>query len=46
MIQDGEEEEVQEAATRIEHLMGRKAELRFAFIQENAKFVGAEALDV
>ena len=41
-----EEEEVQEAATRIEHLMGRKAELRFAFIQENAKFVGAEALDV
>ena len=41
-----EEEEVQEAATRIEHLMGRKAELRFAFIQENAKFVGADSLDV
>ncbi|MEX0924108.1 MAG: DNA topoisomerase IV subunit B [Rhodovibrionaceae bacterium] len=40
------EDEVQEAANRIEHLMGRKPELRFAFIQENAKFVGAETLDV
>ncbi len=40
------EDDVERAATRIEHLMGRKPELRFAFIQENAKFVGADSLDV
>jgi topoisomerase-4 subunit B len=33
-----------EAADIIERLMGRKPELRFAFIQENARFV--EELDV
>ncbi|MGO1117684.1 DNA topoisomerase IV subunit B [Rhodovibrionaceae bacterium A322] len=31
---------------RIEHLMGRKPELRFAFIQEHARFVSEDALDV
>ena len=41
-----EEDDVEEAAKRIEHLMGRKPELRFKFIQENAKFVENEALDV
>jgi len=30
----------------IERLMGRKAEARFQFIQENAEFVGADALDI
>ncbi len=28
-----------ETENLVEHLMGRKPELRFAFIQENAKFV-------
>ena len=28
-----------ETESLVEHLMGRKPELRFAFIQENAKFV-------
>ena len=31
---------------RVEQLMGRKPELRFAFIQENARFVAADELDV
>jgi len=35
-----------DAARTVERLMGRKPELRFAFIQERAKFVGAEELDV
>jgi topoisomerase-4 subunit B len=35
-----------DAAKTVERLMGRKPELRFAFIQERAKFVGAEELDV
>ena len=30
----------------VERLMGRKAEERFLFIQENAAFVGEEALDI
>ena len=29
-----------EAADRVEQLMGRKAEARFKFIQENASFAG------
>ena len=33
-----------EAEDLVERLMGRKPELRFAFIQENAKFV--QELDV
>jgi topoisomerase-4 subunit B len=32
-------EEIKETETLVESLMGRKAELRFQFIQENAKFV-------
>ena len=31
---------------RVDQLMGRKPELRFAFIQENARFIAAEELDV
>src|SRR5690625_4106799 len=34
------------AEERVEQLMGRKAELRFAFIQEHARFVTADNLDV
>ncbi|MEM7221575.1 MAG: DNA topoisomerase IV subunit B [Pseudomonadota bacterium] len=30
----------------VEHLMGRKPELRFQFIQENARFVQSDELDV
>ena len=37
-------EEARETASLVERLMGRKAETRFAFIQENARFV--EGLDV
>jgi len=37
-------EEARETADLVERLMGRKAETRFAFIQENARFV--EGLDV
>ena len=33
-------------ADMVERLMGRKPELRFAFIRENARFVEAEELDV
>jgi len=36
----------QDAAKTVERLMGRKPELRFAFIQENARFVGTDELDV
>jgi len=32
-------EEIKETEALVESLMGRKAELRFQFIQENAKFV-------
>ncbi len=35
-----------DAAKTVERLMGRRPELRFAFIQERARFVGAEELDV
>jgi topoisomerase-4 subunit B len=35
-----------EAAKTVERLMGRKPELRFAFIQERARFVGSDELDV
>ena len=35
-----------EAARVVEHLMGRKPELRFQFIQENARFVAEDDLDV
>ena len=31
---------------RIEHLMGRKPELRFAYIEEHARFVSEDSLDV
>jgi topoisomerase-4 subunit B len=36
-IADGEREET---ASLVERLMGKKPELRFQFIQENARFVG------
>ncbi len=39
-----DEDEPGETSQLVERLMGRKAELRFQFIQENARF--AEALDV
>jgi topoisomerase-4 subunit B len=42
--ESGEERKL--TAERVEHLMGRKPELRFAFIQEHARFVAPEALDV
>jgi topoisomerase-4 subunit B len=35
-----------ETADLVERLMGKKPELRFEYIQENAKFVEAEGLDV
>jgi topoisomerase-4 subunit B len=35
-----------EAEDLVERLMGRKPELRFAFIQENAAFVDVDDLDV
>jgi topoisomerase-4 subunit B len=38
--------EERQTRQRVEHLMGRKPELRFAFIQENARFVAADDLDV
>ncbi|MEL6363973.1 MAG: DNA topoisomerase IV subunit B [Pseudomonadota bacterium] len=40
------EEGIDDVLDLIERLMGRKAEARFQFIQENAAFVGAEALDI
>ena len=36
----------QDAAKTVERLMASKPELRFAFIQERARFVGSEELDV
>ena len=44
LIAEDEPEEDGETGRLVERLMGRKAELRFQFIQENAKF--AEDLDV
>jgi len=38
------EEEAKETARKVDHLMGKKPELRFAFIQENARF--ATDLDI
>jgi topoisomerase-4 subunit B len=35
-----------ETADRVEQLMGRKPERRFAFIQDRARFVDDDALDV
>ncbi|MFO1059536.1 MAG: DNA topoisomerase IV subunit B [Dongiaceae bacterium] len=45
---EAEEQRAQarETADLVESLMGRKPELRFAFIQERARFVGEQALDV
>jgi len=42
--EDGTERRL--AEERVEQLMGRKPELRFAFIQEHARFVTADSLDV
>jgi topoisomerase-4 subunit B len=39
-------EEQRLTGERVEHLMGRKPELRFAFIQEHARFLSEDALDV
>ncbi len=44
MIAEEEPEEAGETSRLVERLMGRKAELRFQFISENARF--AEDLDV
>jgi len=38
--------EQKRSAKTVEHLMGRRPELRFRFIQENARFVEADHLDV
>ena len=38
--------EQKRSADAVERLMGRKPELRFRFIQENARFVETEELDV
>ena len=40
MLDPEEEEEQQNLDTMVETLMGKKPELRFAFIQENAQFAG------
>lgn len=42
--EDGSERRL--AEQRVEELMGRKPELRFAFIQEHARFMTADNLDV
>ncbi|GAA4258169.1 DNA topoisomerase IV subunit B [Azospirillum formosense] len=39
-------EDVKATKTRVEELMGRRPELRFQFIQENAKFVRVDDIDV
>ena len=41
-----EEEAVTDTNDTVERLMGNKPEARFAFIQENAAFASAEALDI
>ncbi len=41
-----EEEAARQTASLVERLMGRKPELRFVFIQENARFVSTDELDV
>jgi len=41
----GDAKEIKETETLVESLMGRKPELRFQFIQENAKFV-RETVDI
>ena len=50
MVVEHEDPEPREAQKRtadmVERLMGRKPELRFAFIRDNARFVEAEELDV
>ena len=39
-------EDVKATRSRVEELMGRRPELRFQFIQENAKFVRVDDIDV
>ena len=41
-----EDEDAGETAGLVERLMGKKPELRFQYIQENAKFVDEDELDV
>ena len=41
-----EKEEFEATKLRVEELMGRRPELRFQFIQENAKFVRVDDIDV
>ncbi|MGD9638917.1 MAG: DNA topoisomerase IV subunit B [Alphaproteobacteria bacterium] len=41
-----EKEEALDTARRVEHLMGKKPELRFKFIQERAKFIESDNLDI
>ncbi|HYH23555.1 MAG TPA: DNA topoisomerase IV subunit B [Azospirillum sp.] len=41
-----EQDDHERTKTLVESLMGRKPELRFQFIQENAKFVRADDIDV
>ena len=39
------EEDNESTETRVEHLMGRKPELRFAFIQEQTALRGKEVIE-
>ena len=41
-----EQAEFKETVTLVEDLMGKKPEKRFAFIQEHAKFVDHDTIDV
>ncbi len=45
-ITDAQKIEAKETETLVEHLMGRKPELRLAFIQENAAKVDEQKIDV
>jgi topoisomerase-4 subunit B len=45
-ITDAQKLEAKETETLVEHLMGRKPELRLAFIQENAAKVDEQKIDL
>jgi topoisomerase-4 subunit B len=45
-VTDAQKQDAKETETLVEHLMGRKPELRLAFIQENAAKVSDEKIDL
>jgi topoisomerase-4 subunit B len=45
-VTDAQKKEAKDTETLVEHLMGRKPELRLAFIQENAAKVDEEKIDL